>query len=731
MGLKMVEEKSFFEEFKEDKPESFEEEVFVVNKSKKPIYMGTILVFILILFFGFNLMNKVEIPDMTTWKVSEVGAWSKKNDITLIGKQSYSLVIDNDMVIKQSIIGGEKVKRNSSLEVEFSKGANPDENIVFPEIKTMTLEDIQKWVKVNKLSGINIQYENSNSIEKSTVIAFKFVDGDSSSFKRKNRVKIMVSKGSATLTETLSMPELYGKTKQEVLKWAVDNSIQVTVEEEYSDYIEENYVISQDVPKDNKFNRTETVTVNISIGTAISVPSFLKLTSAEASTLAGLYDLRLFIKSVNNDGETDRIVYQDVKALEHAKKNDIITLHVSKKSTVKTMPSFIGLSKVDASEMATAYNFKVVYKAVQSIEKNHMVLSQSVLEGRQINESEVVTLTISNGSIVVPNFSGMGKSKAQTLTEDLGLKVVFNTTIDVHRKKDTVFKQDLNVGDTVDHNTRITLDIAENNGVKVINLTTMTKTEAEFWAKTKGFNLRVVDVYSASIKKNKLFDQNYTNIFLPEKEPIIVYRSLGKVSLGNMIGQNKQEIETWIEGVNSKGANISVEYRNSTSTVYAKDTITHQVPKNSSLELDGKVVFTISSSKVKPQSNTAEVDNMTEAAFIKWCNRNRITYKISDVYSSTIKKGYIFGDNIKIGLAIGQILNVKKSIGSVAITSFIGQPKSTFEQWLSGVNSKGGRIKVTYINQAGGVKDSVVSQSITAGYLDVGNVITVTLNTGF
>lgn len=731
----MVEEKSFFEEFNNDKPESFEEEVFVKSKSKKPIYLGFALVFVLILFFGINFINRVEIPDMITWNISEVNTWAKKNKITLIGKQSYDVSIDVDHVISQGTKPGTKVKKNNSIEVTVSKGADPDETIAFPEIKSMRLDEIQTWIKTNKLSGVNIKYENSNSIEKNTVISVTFVDGDISNFIRKNRVKIIISKGTAELTETLSMPELYGKTKQEVLKWAVDNKIKVNLEEAYSDYIEANYVISQDIPKDNKFNRTDTVTIQISKGQAISVPNFMNLTSSEANTLAGLYDLRLFIKSVPSVQEPDRIVYQSVENNALAKKNDIITLHVSTKSTSRIMPDFLGLTKTEVSEMAVAYNFKVVYKTVDSTEKKTTVLSQSISAGAEVSDNDVLTLTISDGSIEVPDFKGMNKIKAESLAEDLGLKVLFNPVVNVHETNNQILKQDISVDEIVESGRRITLDVAVNKGIKVIDLTSMTKSEAEFWAKTKGFNLRVIDIYSSTLEKNQLFDQNYKNIFLPETEPIIVYHSLGKVSVGNLIGQTKEEAEAWVSSVNEKGANISVEYRTTRSSTYSKGQITKQTPKNQTIDLDGTVVFYICSKAVSSSSDTSssdksEFNSMTEVEFIKWCNSHQITYKINDVYSSAVKVGYIFGDNLDAGITEGEILNVKKSLGSVPVVNFNGKTKTEFEQWLSVVNSKDANVQVIYITQDGGTKDVIASQSVTSGLLDVGSTITVTVYTG-
>ena len=726
----MVEEKSFFEGLESEKPESFNEEVFVATKSKKPMYIGFALVFILILFFGFNLMNKVEVPEMSTWDVSEVNAWAKKNKITLIGKQKYDGIVALDHVMNQGIEAGAKIKRNGSIEVTFSKGANPDQKIDFPELKTMTLDAIRVWIDKNKLTGINILYENSNTIEKGAVISVEFVDGDESNFIRKNRVKVTVSKGTKELTETLSVPDFYGKTKQEVLKWSVDNQVNVVIEEAYSDYVEANHVISQDVPKDSKINRTDKVTVQISNGQPISVPNFMNLTSSEATALAELYNLRLFIKSVPSSGEVNRIVYQSLEVNSQAKKDDIITLHVSKNSTSITMPDLSGISKSEASEILGVYNVKVIYKTVDSTEEKSTIIEQSVATGNNINENDVITLTVSAGNIQVPDFKGMSKLKAEALAEDLGLNILFNPVVNVHQVKDQIVKQDIEEKTIVENGTRITLDVAVNKGTKVIDLTSMTKAEAEFWAESKGFNLRVIDVYNSKIEKNQLYDQNYTNIYLPETEPIIVYNSLGKVSVGNHIGQTKAQVEEWVESVNEKGANITVEYMTGKSSNYERGQITNHTAKNELIDLDGKVVFYVCSYTEEATPDKPKFRSMTEADFIEWCHDNEVAYKINEVYKSDVKVGYVFGENLRDRVSKGEILQVKKSLGSVPVQNFVGKNKSELEQWLSEVNSKEGDISINYIEQAGGVKDTIVSQSVTSGLLDVGSTMTVTINTG-
>lgn len=729
-GINMVEKKSFFEELVDDKPESFEEEVFVKTKSKKPIYIGLTLVVLVLIFVGFRLLNQVEVPDMSTWQAKDVNVWTRKNNVNLIVSQAYHDMIDMDGVISQDIKAGQKINKKSSIQVVFSKGSDPNVAIAFPDLKKMKVEDIQAWIKENKLAGINIKYENSNSIEKGTVISLEFVDGDASSFVRKNRVKVLVSKGPLEYSEALTMPDLYGKTRKEAVKWAVDNKVNLKIEEDYSDYIEFNNVVSQSIPKSTKFNRTEEVVLKISLGQPIKVPSFDNLTSGEAKELAGLYNLKLFIKSVTSTGEPDRIIYQDIQPGDQVRKDAIVTLHVSKKSDMKKVPLLVGLTKADALDLGKTLGVKISYKMVASTEKNQVVLKQSIPADAMINENEVIALEISDSSIEVVDFTKKTKFEASALAEDMGLKVLFKPVLNVFDKKDTVVKQDLQAGSVVKAGSRIILDIADNHGIKVISFKGMTKEDAEFWARTKGYNLRVIDVYSKKEQKNVLFDQNHKDLYLPKTEPIIVYNSLGEVQVPNMVGETKTGIEKWLKDVNSKRADIKVEYRATTSATYSVGQIVDQMPKKGSLGVDGKIIFYICGAKTSNTSSSSSLQSQPLADFIKWCNNNSISYNIKDVHSSSVKSGYVFGDNINKTVSKGEILNVKKSIGKVPISNFVGKSKQDVDKWLSEVNAKEGQIKVNYITQSGGVKDQVVTASHTSGYLDVAETLTITISSG-
>lgn len=727
----MIEEKSFFDELVNEKPESFNDEVFVKTKNKKKLYIGITILCLMVLIIAINMFNRVEVPDMSTWRSEDVTQWSRKNNINIIPKQVFSNTISKSRVIDQELSEGKKIKKKSSFSVTFSKGSDPNEKIEVPELKSMKLEEIQAWMTANQLTGINIKYDNSNSIPKGTVMSVNFVDGDSENFARKNRIKLVISKGPVEYAETLNMPDFYGKTKKEVVKWAVDNKIKLDIQESYNDFIEENNVISQTIMKQTKFNRSETLGIEISLGKPVSVPDFSGLTSGEAKELASLYNLRLFIKSIPLAGESDRIFYQDVKASEYVKKNAIITLHVSQKSEMKTVPLLVGLTKTDAIELGRTLGIKISYKMVENTKKNFEVLSQSIPQGSVVNENDIIELEISNSSIEIIDFTKLSKLEASAIAEDLGLKILFKPKVSTKYKKDKIIGQDIEAGSIVPNGSRIILNVADNLGFIVPNFSDMTKEDAEFWAKSKGYNLRVIDVYNTKVKKGKLYNQNHKQVYLPESEPVIVYHSLGKINLPDLRGENRSACEKWQETVNSNGANIEIEFKHTASRNYSVGQVADQKIVTDQLGLEGKVIFYIVSTVL---SNKTADDNTIKSMafneFVRWCDDNRVTYHIKNVYSNSIKVDYVFGTRLRTRIPEGEILNVKKSLGNVPIVNFSGRTKADVQRWLRDVNEKEGNITISYVYQNGGVADQVVSQSSTSGLLTVGSTLTITLSNG-
>lgn len=725
---------NFYDTFQSEKPESFSEEVFITQSKKinvRWILLPIVLIPIVIIFF---LMGQVKVPDFQGWSASDVMNWSKKNGPTIISSQSFNESIEENMVVSQGLPPGEKVSKKGSVEVEFSKGADPNESIVFPDVKKMKLEEIQTWIKSNNLDAISISYDFSDTIEKNDVISFSFTDGDASNYKRKNRVKISISKGPQVLSETLTMTDLYGKTKEEVTKWSIDNKIKLEEKSVFNDYVSSGAVIEQSIPKDSKFNRTDTLLVTFSKGKPINVPTFTGLSRSEAEQLASLKGIKLFIKSVASSGESDKVLYQDQAADSEIDGSVVVELQVSKASQSITVPDFIGYSKEDANSLAALKGMKVFFKSVESTKKAGQVLKQSHGVNTILSSDDVLVLEISNGNQVVPDLKGLSEIEINALVKKSGLNVAYKPVKNMTYKNGLVMKQSISPGEICSDDDTVILSVATNSGVKAMDFSKWKQKDLEQWAKSKNVNLVINEVYMKEYDAGILIDQSYSNLYLIENEPFFVTFTKGDVLVESFVGKTKTEVMKWVDEQNEMGAGLEITYKSTSSSKFNKGEITAQSKSNTYVKIGEKLTFyecTAVQTQVVSKKVIPSFTNMTESEVINWCGNNQVSYSVLEGYHNTIESGRIYEQSHIGEVDASTIVKVKRSIGKVIVTDFTSAPKTDVLSWLEAVNLKGGNITVNYTNSPSGTVtvDHVISQSHT-GTVDIGTSITIDLSTG-
>lgn len=233
--------------------------------------------FVSIGFIYFN-SSRINMPDFVNVTKQEVVSWANKNKMQVIYEEQFSLDIEADLIIEQSVEPNTKVKKGSDLKMMVSTGADPDELVAIPEFKTMKASEIESWVADNKMRYIQVEYVFSEDVEKDTFISFEITDKDVSKdkFMRKNKGVITISKGEETYEKDITVINFKGKTKEEVETWMKDKEFvsKFVFEEAYDDKIMEGTVISQDAEVGSKIAKNDVITFTISKGKAILAPSY-------------------------------------------------------------------------------------------------------------------------------------------------------------------------------------------------------------------------------------------------------------------------------------------------------------------------------------------------------------------------------------------------------------------------------------------------------------------------
>lgn len=327
-------EKNFLETINNDYPSSFAEEKFVgVKKSKKGIII-TIIAILLLLSIGliiyFKLNKKITMKNFIGETKETLNIWLKENDINsknVIITSAYDPNYDENYIIDQSISEGEEFKKGKVISFTVSKGADPDELIKFPDIKSMTYDEIKKWITDNKLTNVKVTQEYSNEIKKDNVISYKLKNIEEKEYKRASNLSIVISKGEKPKNEIV-MENFVGKSTEAIVLFANTNKIELNVTNVFSSN-EAGLITYQSVPAGTKIYEGDKVSISVSKGQGVNVPSFVSKSKSDVVAWASSNDILLSLNEVYSQTPKNKIIEQSIAPNSQVGAGDTIVITVS------------------------------------------------------------------------------------------------------------------------------------------------------------------------------------------------------------------------------------------------------------------------------------------------------------------------------------------------------------------------------------------------------------------
>jgi len=322
-----------------EKPASFKEEkVEFVNK-KQPNFktigiMAIVIVICAIGVYYFFLAPKITMLDFVGQDKTELNNWIKQEGIEtskIVVNEAYNFDYDEDVIFDQSIPAGSKIKKDVKLTVSVSLGADPDEEIVVPELMDMDASEIADWVKTNKLTNVKTTTLYSDSVAEGEVISLDLSDEELLTFTRNTKLNIVISKGKAPVKDVV-LEDFTNQTKAYVASFASKNNIKVEYIEQYSDDVENGLVISQSVAADSAIKENGTLTVTISKGPTVYMPNFIGENEEEVMawlSANGISNYKFYYRYQNAHNE-GKVYYQSIASNQNLTDDDFIYLKVSK-----------------------------------------------------------------------------------------------------------------------------------------------------------------------------------------------------------------------------------------------------------------------------------------------------------------------------------------------------------------------------------------------------------------
>ena len=200
----------------------------------------------------------------------------------------------------------------------------------------------------------------------------------------------------------VEMPNVVGMSREEAQKEIEATKLKFEVEkEEYDAEVPEGFVISQDPKYMERFNKVKegsTVKVVISKGQEkTTVPKVVGMTKEEA--IQAIEDANLkaeVIEETSKKVEEGYVISQDTEADTEIAAGEIIKIHVSTGTGIKqvTVVSVVGQDEATAKKTLEDLGLKVTITYTDSTKDNGKVATQSIADGKVVDEGTAITLTV-------------------------------------------------------------------------------------------------------------------------------------------------------------------------------------------------------------------------------------------------------------------------------------------------------------------------------------------------
>lgn len=434
-------------------------------KAKEKNNLFFIVSFIIILFIGFNIVSDVgilklpeeeKITSYTNIPYKTLNEWAAKNNIEIEAEYEYSDEIVKGNIIRIDVNEGTYVKDIKKIKVTISEGPDYDKLIIIPSMIGWNIDDVVKYIENNHLINVNINYEKDNS-EKDTVIK----QNKNGELRRNQEFVLVVSYGIEELEENIDMIDLTNMSLFNATLWLKRNGIKYNIEYEFSDTIDKNIVISQNINANTNISiNDDSVILNVSKGKSINVPNLLKMSVEEVTNWVTQNKLKIeFDEIYDEEIETGKIIKANFNENDHIEEGTLITITISK-GQIK-MLQFNSL--YEFKEWANKYNinYSESYEYSNTISKGN-VISYSYDVNDIVDPDGVIYVKVSLGKAInIPSFIGKTKTEASSICNNLGIRCTFSTGTYTNYNTNIVYSQSKNQGTKVASGTSITLTISK------------------------------------------------------------------------------------------------------------------------------------------------------------------------------------------------------------------------------------------------------------------------------
>lgn len=383
-----------------------------INNNK--VKLGIIICSIIISIFSIISIildistYKDLVLDFTGYDIKEVVSWADDRNILIEQVFENDESIEKYKVIKQNIKAGTLVSKIDKIVITVSDGIDTNASTVVDNMIGWNLDDVITFIDKNHLTNVTISFEYSDKVKKDIIISQDIIN----EIKRNEPITLVSSLGKKSDIKNVTMKNLVGLDVFHATIFLKRNSINYSLEYNYSEEKEEGTILKQNVKNWEIIDpNKDSVILTVSKTNEVTVTDLNKMNINDATTWATNNRLKLDVSYEFDDSiKKDMIISSSHKKGSIIGVDDTIKLVVSKGQLRMIKFTDIEEFKNWASENNVVYN--IDYKYSNKIEKGNLI-SSSHKENDVIKNNDSVDLIISQGgNTTIPNLVGLNKTEA-------------------------------------------------------------------------------------------------------------------------------------------------------------------------------------------------------------------------------------------------------------------------------------------------------------------------------
>lgn len=359
----------------------------------------------------------------------------------------------------------------------------------------------------------------------------------------------------------------------DVIDWASENNIEIEQYYEYSDTVEKNKVIRQNIKEGTLLKDIKNLEIVISNGPnydqTVIVPSMIGWNIDEVIEFINTnHIIGINIDYIQSIEERDLVIEQDKSG--EIRRNEKFNLTLSLGDTELENVKMIDLKNKMLFEgllflKRNAIKYNIVYAFSNTVERNRIIDQDKEIDTELKPNEDTVTITVSKGKeITVPDISSMSVEDITKWIVANNLKVSFENKYDDEIPIGKIIESNIKKDDKIEEEFLVTISISKGQ-LKMQSFSSVN--EFRTWANKYGINYKEEYEFNSIAKGNIIRFSHEVNQKIMKSDTVTIYISNGNpIKIPNFVGKTKSNITTTCKNL---GLNCTFYYSSYSST--AKD----------------------------------------------------------------------------------------------------------------------------------------------------------------